>query len=78
MNFKFDKDTAIIIAVGCVLMAAWMLYLPKYQAKRAAEYQRMIEATQQNAAPAGATSAADTDEKSNAHAACASSFRLSA
>ena len=61
MNFKFDKDTAIIIAVGCILMAAWMLYLPKYQAKKAAEYQRMIEATQQNAAPAGATTPASSE-----------------
>ena len=51
MNFKFDKDTAIIIAIGCLLMTAWFLYMPKYQAKKAEEYQRMLEATQQNAAP---------------------------
>ena len=57
MNFKFDKDTAIIIAVGCILMAAWLLYLPKYQAKRAEEYQRMLQATQQNAAAGTAASA---------------------
>ena len=49
MNFKFDKDTAIIVAIGCLLMAGWLLYLPKYQAKRNAEYQKMLEATQQNA-----------------------------
>jgi YidC/Oxa1 family membrane protein insertase len=57
VNFKFDKDTVIIIAIGCLLMAAWAIYLPKYQAKRAEEYQRMLQATQQNAAP-GATEAA--------------------
>ena len=51
MNFKFDKDTAIIIAIGCLLMTAWFLYMPKYQAKKAEEYQRMLEASQQNAAP---------------------------
>ena len=51
MNFKFDKDTVIIIAIGCLLMAAWAIYMPKYQAKRAEEYQRMLQATQQNAAP---------------------------
>ena len=56
MNFKIDKDTAIIIAIGCVLMTAWALYMPKYQAKKAEEYQRMLQATQQNAAP-GATEA---------------------
>ena len=37
VNFKFDKDTVIIVLIGCVLMGAWMLYLPKYQAKRNAE-----------------------------------------
>ena len=59
MNFKFDKDTVIIIAIGCLLMVAWAIYLPKYQAKRAEEYQRMLQATQQNAAP-GATEAAQS------------------
>lgn len=49
MNFKFDKDTFIIVAVGCLLMAGWLLYMPKYQAKRAEEYQRMLQTTQQNA-----------------------------
>ena len=49
MNFKFDKDTVIIVAIGCLLMAGWLLYMPKYQAKRAAEYQRMLQTTQQNA-----------------------------
>ena len=51
MNFKFDKDTVIIVAVGCLLMAGWLLYMPKYQAKRAEEYQRMLQSTQQNAEP---------------------------
>ena len=66
VNFKFDKDTVIIVLIGCVLMGAWMLYLPKYQAKRNAEYQRMLESTQQNRnavsgqqnAPAGTASPA--------------------
>ena len=49
MNFKYDKDTVLIVLVGCLLMGGWMLYLPKYQAKRAAEYQRMLQSTQQNA-----------------------------
>ena len=35
MNFKFDKDTVIIVLIGCLLMGGWMLYMPKYQAKRA-------------------------------------------
>ena len=56
MKFKIDKDTAIIIAIGCLLMVAWAIYMPKYQAKRAEEYQRMLQATQQNAA-SGATEA---------------------
>ena len=51
MNFKFDKDTVLIVLVGCLLMGGWLLYMPKYQAKRAAEYQRMLESTQQNAVP---------------------------
>jgi len=49
VNFKYDKDTVLIVLVGCLLMGGWMLYLPKYQAKRAAEYQRMLQSTQQNA-----------------------------
>ena len=49
MNFKFDKDTVLIVLVGCLLMGGWLLYMPKYQAKRAEEYQKMLEATQQNA-----------------------------
>ena len=49
MNFKFDKDTALIVLVGCLLMGGWLIYMPKYQAKRAAEYQKMLETTQQNA-----------------------------
>jgi YidC/Oxa1 family membrane protein insertase len=56
VNFKFDKDTVIIVAIGCLLMAGWLLYMPKYQAKRTAEYQKMLESTQQNA-PAQQTSA---------------------
>ena len=55
MNFKFDKDTVLIVLVGCLLMGGWLLYMPKYQAKRAEEYQKMLEATQQNA-PAQQTS----------------------
>ena len=63
MNFKFDKDTVIIVAIGCLLMAGWLLYMPKYQAKRAAEYQKMLQTTQQAAqsasssAPSGAVTA---------------------
>ena len=63
MNFKFDKDTVLIVLVGCLLMGGWLLYMPKYQAKRAEEYRKMLEATQQNApalqtnANSGATSA---------------------
>lgn len=49
MNFKFDKDTVLIVLVGCLLMGGWLIYMPKYQAKRAAEYQKMLEATQQSA-----------------------------
>jgi len=60
VNFKFDKDTALIVLVGCVLMGAWLIYMPKYQAKRAAEYQRMLESTQQNAASGQATAPAGT------------------
>lgn len=56
MNFKFDKDTVIIVLIGCLLMGAWLLYMPKYQAKRAAEYQKMLESTQRNA-PAQQTNA---------------------
>ena len=37
MNFKFDKDTVLIVLVGCLLMGGWLIYMPKYQAKRAAE-----------------------------------------
>ena len=48
MNFKFDKDTVLIVLVGCLLMGGWLIYMPKYQAKRAAEYQKMLETTQQN------------------------------
>ncbi len=43
MNFKFDKDTVLIVLVGCLLMGGWLIYMPKYQAKRAAEYQKMLE-----------------------------------
>ena len=59
MNFKFDKDIVIIVAVGCLLMAGWLLYMPKYQAKRAEEYKKMLETTQQNGMHSGdaATSA---------------------
>ena len=57
MNFKYDKDTVIIVLIGCLLMGGWLLYMPKYQAKRAAEYQKMLEATQQDA-PRQETSAA--------------------
>ena len=66
MNFKFDKDTALIVLVGCLLMGGWLIYMPKYQAKRAAEYQKMLETTQQNApaqqtnAPGAVSSAAQT------------------
>ena len=62
MNFKFDKDTFIIVAIGCLLMAGWLLYMPKYQAKRTAEYQKMLEATQNASTPqtAGAASAASS------------------
>ncbi|MBQ7730660.1 MAG: membrane protein insertase YidC [Lentisphaeria bacterium] len=49
MNFKFDKDTVLIVLVGCLLMGGWLIYMPKYQAKRAAEYQKMLETTQQSA-----------------------------
>ncbi len=56
MNFKFDKDTVLIVLVGCLLMGGWLLYMPKYQAKRAEEYQKMLEATQQSA-PAQQTNA---------------------
>ena len=62
MNFKYDKDTVIIVVVGCLLMGGWLLYMPKYQAKRTAEYQKMLQTTQQNApaqqaeAGAGSTS----------------------
>ena len=56
MNFKFDKDIVIIVVIGCLLMAGWMLYMPKYQAKRAAEYQEMLKATQQNAAQSATAS----------------------
>ena len=49
MNFKFDKDTVVIVLVGCLLMGGWLIYMPKYQAKRTAEYQKMLESTQQNA-----------------------------
>ena len=62
MNFKFDKDTAIIVLIGCLLMAGWLIYLPKYQAKRAAEYQRMLESTQQNAASGTQTASAGTTD----------------
>ena len=41
MNFKFDKDTVLIVLVGCLLMGGWLLYMPKYQAKRAEEYQTL-------------------------------------
>ncbi len=58
MNFKFDKDTFIIVLLGCLLMGAWMLYMPHYQKKRAAEYQRMLESTQQNAVPGTQTATA--------------------
>ena len=61
MKFKFDKDIVIIVAIGCLLMAGWLLYLPKYQAKRTEEYQRMLQTTQQSAsaqpADAGTASA---------------------
>ena len=62
MKFKFDKDTFLIVAIGCLLMAGWLLYLPKYQAKRTAEYQKMLEATQNASAPqtAGTASAASS------------------
>ncbi len=58
MNFKFDKDTFIIVLIGCLLMGGWMLYMPHYQKKRAAEYQRMLESTQQNAVPGTQTATA--------------------
>ena len=57
MNFKFDKDTFIIVAIGCLLIAGWMLYMPKHMAKRAAESQTMRESVQSNA---GASAAAAT------------------
>ncbi len=56
MNFKFDKDTVLIVLVGCLLMGGWLIYMPKYQAKRTAEYQKMLETAQQNA-PAQQTNA---------------------
>jgi len=70
VNFKFDKDTALIVAVGCLLMAGWLIYLPKYQAKRAAEYQEMLQSTQQDvssrqAAP-GASDAAPAADAAGA------------
>ena len=75
MNFKFDKDTAIIVLIGCLLMTGWLLYMPKYQAKRTEEYQRMLQATQQTAvqqetpgatAAGTAISAAEGQENPNA------------
>jgi len=56
VNFKFDKDTVLIVLVGCLLMGGWLIYMPKYQAKRTAEYQKMLETAQQNA-PAQQTNA---------------------
>ena len=64
MNFKFDKDTFIIVAVGCLLMAGWLLYMPKYQAKRTAEYQKMLESTQQNPASGANAASAQTTVQS--------------
>ena len=64
MNFKFDKDTVIIVLVGCLLMGGWLIYMPKYQAKRAADYQKMLENTQQTVPPqqTGAASAASSSQ----------------
>lgn len=73
MNFKFDKDTVLIVLVGCLLMGGWLIYMPKYQAKRTAEYQKMLEATQQNAPaqqantnPGAASASAQTAADANA------------
>jgi YidC/Oxa1 family membrane protein insertase len=64
VNFKFDKDTVIIVLVGCLLMGGWLIYMPKYQAKRAADYQKMLENTQQTVPPqqTGAASAASSSQ----------------
>ena len=74
MNFKFDKDTVIIVLIGCLLMGAWLLYMPRYQAKRAEEYRKMLEATRQNApvqqtnANAGASQASTQSAVTGANA----------
>ena len=51
MNFKYDKGTVLIVLAGCLLLGAWFIYLPKYQKKRAAEYQEMLRNAPQVEAP---------------------------
>ena len=53
MNFKYDKGTVLIVLAGCLLLGAWIVYLPKYQKKRAAEYEEMLRNTQQVEAQQG-------------------------
>lgn len=44
MNFKFDKVTFLIVLTGGLLLVAWMIYLPKAEAERRAQYEAEVRA----------------------------------